>query len=96
MRIRDALGIAIGAVSTMVRTALLLPIRFYRRFLSRLKPVPTCRFTPSCSAYAEQALATHGVFKALGLITWRLLRCQPFAKAGHDPVPPRTSPPHRH
>ena len=84
--------------SWLIRQLLLAPVRFYRRFLSRLKPVSTCRFSPTCSAYAEEALRTHGVFRSLRLITWRLLRCQPFAKAGHDPVPPaRISPPsHRH
>jgi putative membrane protein insertion efficiency factor len=80
--------------SRAVRELLLVPIRFYRRFLSRLKPVSTCRFSPTCSAYAEEALRTHGVFRSLGLIAWRLMRCQPFAKAGYDPVPPaRVSPP---
>lgn len=86
------LGAAAGglteALSSGTRALLLLPIRVYRRFLSRLKPVPTCRFTPTCSAYAEEALRTHGVLRAVGLVTWRLLRCQPFARAGYDPVPP--------
>ncbi len=82
----------------VVRQLLLAPIRFYRRFLSRLKPMSTCRFSPTCSAYAEEALNTHGILRSLGLITWRLMRCQPFAKAGYDPVPPArvSPPPHRH
>ncbi len=46
-----------------------------------------CRFHPTCSCYAEQALCSHGLIKGLGLTTWRLLRCQPFAKGGFDPVP---------
>lgn len=84
--------------SRAVRALLLVPILFYRRFLSRLKPFSTCRFSPTCSAYAEEALRTHGVFRSARLITWRLLRCQPFAKSGYDPVPPgRATPPtHRH
>lgn len=64
-----------------------LPVRFYRRWLSPLKP-PMCRFSPTCSAYAVEALEVHGVVKGLALATWRLLRCQPFCKGGYDPVPP--------
>ncbi len=62
------------------------PIRFYQRFLSPLKP-PTCRFTPSCSGYVAGAIRTHGIFLGLVIGTWRILRCQPFSKEGHDPVP---------
>ena len=93
-----AAGGLVEAFSAGTRALLLLPIRFYRVFLSRLKPVPTCRFTPTCSAYAEEALRTHGVLRATSLIVWRLLRCQPFAKAGYDPVPPLSgsSSTHRH
>jgi len=69
-----------------MKLLLLLLVRTYRRFLS---PVvgPCCRFEPSCSAYAEEALCTHGVLRALGLVVWRLARCQPFARGGLDPVP---------
>lgn len=70
-----------------------LPIRFYRRFLSPLLGPGKCRFTPTCSAYALEALETHGVLKGLALAVWRLLRCQPFCRGGFDPVPPpRKSP----
>lgn len=65
-----------------------LLVRFYRRFISPLKP-PTCRFEPSCSAYAEEALRVHWLPKALLLVIWRLLRCQPLCRGGYDPVPPR-------
>jgi len=64
------------------------PIRIYRRWISPLKP-PMCRFDPTCSQYAIEALETHGLFRGTGLAAWRLLRCQPFAKGGYDPVPPR-------
>jgi hypothetical protein len=73
-----------------------LPLRFYRRFLSPLKP-PMCRFSPTCSEYAIRALEVHGLVRGGALATWRLLRCQPFAKGGWDPVPPPrrpSSPPH--
>ncbi|HSP81151.1 MAG TPA: membrane protein insertion efficiency factor YidD [Myxococcaceae bacterium] len=65
---------------------LALPIRFYRRFLSPLLP-PACRFHPSCSVYALQALQKHGALRGTRLILWRLLRCQPFHPGGFDPVP---------
>jgi hypothetical protein len=65
---------------------LALPIRFYRRFISRLLP-PACRFHPSCSVYALEALQKHGAFRGVRLTLWRLLRCQPFHPGGFDPVP---------
>lgn len=69
---------------------LVAPIRFYRLFLSPLKP-PTCRFTPSCSEYAIEAITLHGPFKGLKLATLRLLRCHPITwlggSSGFDPVP---------
>jgi putative membrane protein insertion efficiency factor len=46
-----------------------------------------CRFHPSCSNYAIEAIQTHGVIKGTGLAIWRILRCQPFARGGIDPVP---------
>lgn len=63
-----------------------LPIRFYRRFISPHKS-PCCRFTPTCSAYALEALAEWGAIRGLGLSIWRILRCNPFGKGGYDPVP---------
>jgi uncharacterized protein len=78
-------------MSVLARAAA-APIRFYRRYLSRLKP-PMCRFHPTCSAYAIEALETHGLLRGTGLALWRLLRCQPFAKGGYDPVPSRRSAP---
>lgn len=48
---------------------------------------PACRFTPSCSAYARQAVSEHGVLKGAALAAARLARCQPFHAGGHDPVP---------
>ncbi len=77
-----------GALARAWRRLCTLPIVFYRRFLSPLKP-PTCRFSPTCSAYAQQAILVHGALKGTALSAWRLLRCQPFARGGHDPVPPR-------
>jgi len=61
-------------------------INFYRKYISPSKP-PTCRFTPTCSAYTSEAVQRFGVFKGLLLGTWRILRCNPFNKGGYDPVP---------
>ncbi|MDY7231236.1 membrane protein insertion efficiency factor YidD [Hyalangium rubrum] len=63
-----------------------LPIRFYRRVIGPLLP-KVCRFHPSCSTYALQALEKHGGLKGSGLTVWRLLRCNPFHPGGVDPVP---------
>ena len=56
-------------------------IRFYRKFLSPLKGRPTCRFTPTCSAYAIEAFQKRGFFVGFALTVWRILRCNPFAPA---------------
>ncbi len=66
---------------------LALPIRVYRRFISPWTPA-SCRFRPTCSAYAEEALRLHGPFKGLWMALRRLLRCHPFSEPGYDPVPP--------
>ncbi len=61
-------------------------IRLYQRTLSRLLPA-TCRYRPSCSEYAIQAVQIYGVVKGLWLGLRRILRCHPFAAGGYDPVP---------
>ncbi|KAF2958219.1 hypothetical protein AS159_00405 [Thermotoga sp. Ku-13t] len=61
-------------------------IRFYQRYISPLKP-PTCRFTPTCSTYAIEAIEKFGVIKGLILAGWRILRCNPLSVGGEDPVP---------
>ncbi|GAA1267085.1 membrane protein insertion efficiency factor YidD [Saccharothrix xinjiangensis] len=68
--------------------ALLLPVRFYRRFISPALP-PTCRFHPTCSAYAVEALTVHGALRGSWLTLRRLGRCGPWHPGGLDPVPPR-------
>ncbi|MFZ5823776.1 MAG: membrane protein insertion efficiency factor YidD [Bacillota bacterium] len=62
-------------------------IRFYQRFLSPLKGGPTCRFYPTCSQYAYEALGKHGAIKGTYLAVRRVLRCHPFHPGGYDPVP---------
>lgn len=66
----------------------LLPVYVYRKIISPLLP-PTCRFYPSCSAYAVEALTVHGAFRGSWLTLRRLLRCGPWHPGGLDPVPPR-------
>ncbi|WP_407429533.1 membrane protein insertion efficiency factor YidD [Treponema sp.] len=65
---------------------LCLPVRFYRKFISPLKPA-CCRFYPTCSAYALEALKKHGAVKGMYLSTKRILKCTPFHSGGYDPVP---------
>lgn len=76
------------------RRIAIAPIRLYQRVISPLLP-PACRFTPTCSAYAIEAIAVHGVLRGLWLALKRLSRCRPGGGWGHDPVPPpvRRSPP---
>ena len=61
-------------------------IRLYQKFISPIKPA-CCRFTPTCSQYAVEAFTKRGFFVGFGLTVWRILRCNPFSKAGYDPVP---------
>jgi putative membrane protein insertion efficiency factor len=75
------------APSGLVARALVAVVRAYRLLLSPLLG-PRCRFAPSCSAYAVEALMLHGAVRGGLLSVRRLLRCHPFHPGGHDPVPP--------
>jgi len=68
------------------RLAVLALLRLYQGTISRGLPENTCRFYPSCSHYAYQAVYKHGALKGLMLATWRVLRCNPFTEGGYDPV----------
>lgn len=70
--------------SIMQRCGLAL-IRFYQLFISPLFP-PSCRFVPSCSEYAREAIVSHGCWRGGWLATKRILRCHPFCRGGFDPV----------
>mgnify|MGYP001512978838 CR=1 FL=1 len=63
------------------------PIRLYQWTLSPVLP-PSCRYHPTCSAYAIEAVLTHGIFKGSWLALRRILRCHPWSSGGYDPVPP--------
>ena len=74
-----------------MKTLLIFLIEFYRKYLSPLKRRPVCRYIPTCSQYALEAVKIHGAFKGSLLAAWRILRCNPFSKGGYDPVPPKCS-----
>jgi uncharacterized protein len=79
-------------VTRLMTTLLCAPIHFYRRSLSPLKP-PSCRFQPTCSAYALEAIRVHGPARGFMLAARRILRCHPITwlggSSGFDPVPLR-------
>lgn len=75
-----------SAIKRIATLPLIGSVRFYQLCISPLKP-PTCRFTPTCSSYAIQALRKHGPIRGLYLTIRRLLRCHPWGGSGYDPVP---------
>jgi uncharacterized protein len=68
-----------------VRTLFVLPIRLYQRVISPFVPT-RCRYHPSCSQYAVDAIRTYGVARGIVLAGWRILRCNPWSAGGFDPV----------
>ncbi|MGE4299619.1 MAG: membrane protein insertion efficiency factor YidD [Desulfovibrionaceae bacterium] len=74
-----------------MRVLMLFCITVYRRCISPFLP-PACRFHPTCSDYARQAITLHGPCKGGLLAAWRLMRCNPLFKGGYDPVPEPTKP----
>ena len=75
-----------AALEQLPRRLLVLPIRGYQRFISPAFPA-RCRFSPSCSHYAVEAITSYGVLRGSWLAARRLLRCHPFHPGGVDPVP---------
>jgi putative membrane protein insertion efficiency factor len=69
----------------VLRAALLTPIRFYQRFVSPVLP-RRCKYLPTCSDYAVQAIRAYGPLRGAILAGWRLLRCNPWSHGGYDPV----------
>lgn len=72
----------------MLKRLFIAGVRFYQRFLSPFKPMPTCRFLPTCSSYALEAIQRRGVARGTLKALWRILRCNPFFPGGFDPVEP--------
>lgn len=70
----------------LVRRVAVLPIRFYQLCISPMLP-PSCRFTPTCSQYAIEAVMRHGLLRGGWLAIRRILRCHPWGGSGYDPVP---------
>ena len=68
-----------------MRHVLVVLLRMYQRYVSRWTP-PLCRFSPTCSEYAVQAILKHGALRGGGMTLWRLCRCHPFHPGGYDPV----------
>ncbi|MBQ5737373.1 MAG: membrane protein insertion efficiency factor YidD [Alistipes sp.] len=77
---------SLRVVKRIVAYPLILLVRFYQVCISPLKP-PSCRFTPTCSQYAIEALRKYGPIMGLYLTVRRLLRCHPWGGSGYDPVP---------
>jgi hypothetical protein len=65
----------------------LLPVMFYRRVVSPMKRAPSCRYLPTCSEYAVEAVRSRGIVVGGTLAAWRVLRCNPLFRGGYDPVP---------
>jgi putative membrane protein insertion efficiency factor len=72
-----------------IRHAVLAPIRIYQRLISPALP-RRCKYHPTCSAYAVQAIESYGILRGVVLAGWRLLRCNPFSHGGYDPVTAQT------
>ena len=77
-----------AAIRSALSRAFILPLRLYQRVISPILP-PSCRYAPTCSHYAIEALSVHGVIKGTILSLWRLLRCNPWSHGGVDHVPPQ-------
>ncbi len=74
-------------IRLLIQQVPLTLIRGYRYIISPLLP-PSCRFTPTCSCYAIEAITSHGTLRGILLSLGRILRCHPFCQGGYDPVPP--------
>ena len=77
------------ALHRLLAFVVLLPVVVYRRVLSPMKRAPSCRYLPTCSEYAIEAVHSRGIVVGSGLAIWRLLRCNPLTPGGYDPVPHR-------
>ena len=78
-----------GTIRNLIKKVLIFLIKTYHMTLSPRFSHGSCRYTPTCSQYALEAIEIHGIFKGCLLAAWRILRCNPFSKGGWDPVPPK-------
>jgi len=78
-----------SALRNAIKKVLIFLIKTYQLTLSPRFSHGSCRFIPTCSQYALEAIEVHGIFKGCLLAAWRILRCNPFSKGGWDPVPPK-------
>lgn len=78
-----------SALRNAIKKVLIFLIKTYQLTLSPRFSHGSCRFTPTCSQYALEAIEVHGIFKGCLFAAWRILRCNPFSKGGWDPVPPK-------
>ena len=76
-------------ISSLIKKVIVFLIRTYQLTLSPRFSHGACRYTPTCSQYALEAVEIHGVFKGSLLAIWRIMRCNPLFKGGYDPVPPK-------
>jgi len=72
-----------------IRSVAVAPVRLYQRLISPALP-RRCKYHPTCSAYAVQAIRSYGILRGSVLAAWRLLRCNPFSHGGYDPVSAQT------
>ena len=78
-----------GTIRNLIKKVLIFLIKTYQMTLSPRFSHGSCRYTPTCSQYALEAIEIHGIFKGCLLAAWRILRCNPFSKGGWNPVPPK-------
>ena len=87
MVIMERLKLIFKNIGKAVNFVLIGLIKFYKKFISPMKRTPSCRFIPTCSQYALEALQKYGPIKGSYLAVRRILRCNHFHKGGYDPVP---------
>lgn len=73
----------------LIKKVMIFLIRTYQLTISPRFSHGSCRYTPTCSQYAIEAIEIHGIFKGTLMAIWRIMRCNPFFKGGWDPVPPK-------
>ncbi|HKW16561.1 MAG TPA: membrane protein insertion efficiency factor YidD [Terriglobales bacterium] len=82
----QALGSGLQVIAELPSAILLFGLSLYKRLISPFF-LPACRYVPTCSEYAAEAIVKHGAIRGTLMGAWRLLRCNPFVKGGFDPVP---------